>query len=141
MCDNKDKFCYVCSKYTINNYAIKINDEIITLFNYCFKVSARNLNSIYSPNIICKICLSNMRNHKSKNEQLKIKVPAQWRDPRNHPNDCFFCLTSIKGYTHQTRDKVSYNYGYSCTSPLLNAKRSPLVDNISNDALESTEEA
>ena len=120
--DKINQFCFVCSRFTIKNYAINIDLNIIKLYKKCFGISMRNVDSDFSPDIICKICLNMMERFVSGNGNLTIVKPAQWRDPRDpkdHDSECFACRTRTTGINHKHRDSIAYKYGYMCTKPVF----------------------
>ena len=31
-----------------------------------------------------------------------------WREPTNHANGCYFCLTKVSGYSKRTKSRIVY---------------------------------
>ena len=95
--------CFICAKFTVKEYQKVIDtDRIPKMYFEKFKKTMWNLGEDCSPTVICKICCNQLVN------TMKIKSPAEWRKFRNHPTDCYFCRTSLKGFNHKPRDKVKY---------------------------------
>lgn len=133
MCDQDiNRFCFICSLFTIKDYRVPIDIEIIKMFKECFDESMRNLDSDFSPDIICKICKNYIYKHLKEGKALPISSPARWRDPRIHPNDCFNCNTKTVGFNHKNRKSVKYFYGYACTASVFgsNNKLTPIEEEI-----------
>ena len=42
-----------------------------------------------------------------------------WREPKDHHQDCYFCLTKTKGFSFKQRDKITY--------PNLESARTPVT--------------
>ena len=40
---------------------------------------------------------------------MKFAISMIWREQRDHSTDCYFCLTSIKGYSMKTRHNIIYS--------------------------------
>jgi hypothetical protein len=45
---------------------------------------------------------------KRKEKQPEIGVPMVWREPKNHFDDCHFCIVNIIGINRNIHDKWSY---------------------------------
>ena len=49
---------------------------------------------------------------------MPFSVPMIWREPKDHYQDCYFCLTKTKGFSFKQRDKITY--------PNLDSARTPV---------------
>jgi hypothetical protein len=69
------------------------------------------------PNNVCKTCREHLRQwmHR-KRRHLKLSVPMVWREPKNHYDDCYFCLINLHG-AH--RKKKTYPDLESAKRPVL----------------------
>ena len=52
---------------------------------------------------------------------FNFAVPMVWREPRNHADDCYFCLTNITGFNASSRKKIKYPNLRSAMRPVLHS--------------------
>jgi hypothetical protein len=48
-----------------------------------------------------------------------------WREPKNHFNDCYFCLTKIAGFTKKNKSKITYPNCESAMKPVPHDETNP----------------
>ena len=51
---------------------------------------------------------------------MPFTQPMIWREPRNHYDDCYFCLTDTAGHRSKTKCTIKYADCESATKPVLN---------------------
>ena len=49
-----------------------------------------------------------------------------WREPRNHADDCYFCLTNITGFNAFSRKKIKYPNLQSAMRPVTHSDDLPV---------------
>ena len=75
-----------------------IFDVIKKAYLAYFGVKIGDQDKAWAPHIVCKICTEHLRQwNKGKRRSLKFGVSMIWREPTNHFDDCYFCLTKITG--------------------------------------------
>ena len=57
---------------------------------------------------------------------LPFAVPMVWREPKDHMNDCDFCLCNIKGYLVEKRGRIKYPNLSSAIRPVLHSDELPV---------------
>ena len=75
------------------------------------------------------------------NFAFNFPVPMVWREPRNHADDCYFCLTNITGFNASSRKKIKYPNLRSDMRPVPNSDDLPVPTPLVNkDLLSSLDE-
>ena len=57
---------------------------------------------------------------------LKFGIPMIWREPANHFDDCYFCMTNLVGYNKKTRKNILYPSIPSATRPIPHSDENPV---------------
>ena len=64
-----------------------------------------------------------------------------WREPRNHADDCYFCLTNITGFNASSRKKIKYLNLRSAMRPVPHSDDLPVpTPPINKEILSSSDE-
>ena len=64
-----------------------------------------------------------------------------WREPRNHADDCYFCLTNITGFNASSRKKIQYPNLRSAMRPVPHSDDLPVsTPPVNKDLLSSSDE-
>ena len=58
-----------------------------------------------------------------------------WREPRNHADDCYFCLTYITGFNASSRKKIKYPNLRSAMRPVPHSNDLPVLTPLVNKYL------
>ncbi|KAK9871529.1 hypothetical protein WA026_012902 [Henosepilachna vigintioctopunctata] len=68
-------------------------------------------------------------------------VPALWRESSNHFNDCYFCMTDIRGFTKKIKHNIKYPDVPSMSKPVLHREEMPPPLPLSKNEIKTTEES
>ena len=72
---------------------------------------------------------------------FNFAVPMVWREPRNHADDCYFCLTNITGFSASSRKKIKSPNLQSAMRPVPHSDDLPVLTPLVNkDLLSSSDE-
>ena len=83
-----------------------ITDFVKRAYLRYFGVKLGDQDKVWAPHIVCKTCTEHLRQWKNGNRcYLKVGVPMVWREPRNHHDDCYFCLVNIVGINQKNQSK------------------------------------
>jgi hypothetical protein len=74
-----------------------------------FGVKLGDQDKPWAPHIVCKTCKEHLHQWTNgKRSCLKFGVPMVWKKPKNHFDDCYFCIVIIIGINRNNHDKWSY---------------------------------
>ena len=58
---------------------------------------------------------------------MEVAVPMIWQKQRDHITNCYFCLTTSKGYNQRNRKKILYPNLPSAIRPVPNSADLPIA--------------
>lgn len=121
--NNPDTFCYICGTYVIKKFRKPLTAFVKKAYFDYFNIKIKELTVPWLPKIVCKLCVEHLRQWASgKRAHLKYSVPMIWSEPKNHLDDCYFCVVKLHGIN---RKKMTY--------PDLTSARRPIPH--SNDTM------
>lgn len=130
-------FCYICGEYTIKKCRKPITKSVQSAYFAYFNMEIKDLDKHWIPSIVCKMCSEHLRQwNNGKRRQLKFGVPMVWREPKNHYDDCYFCLVKLRGVN---RKKMIYPDLESAKRPLPHSEDVPVPTLGDLSDLSSTE--
>ena len=92
-------FCNICGEYTLTQNRRLINDNLKKLYFAYFGVHMGDQDKPWAPHIVCHTCREQFRQQSQWNRKgVPFAIPMVWREPLNHHDDCYFCLTNTKGF-------------------------------------------
>lgn len=133
-----DTFCYICGEYTFKENIRPISECVKKSYLDYFGVNLGDQDKSWAPHIVCNTCCVNLRQWtQGKRNRLKFGVPMVWREPRNHLDDCYFCLVSIAGINRKNRNKWQYPDLPSARRPIPHSEDVPIPKLIDSSELSS----
>lgn len=124
-----DSFCYICGEITFLAQKRKMTPIVKTAYEHYFGVKVGDQDKSWAPHICCNSCSVILREWlKNKNRAMAFAVPMVWREPTNHTDDCYFCLTPpIKqGLSMKKRGTVKYPNLPSALRPVPHSDTLPV---------------
>ena len=98
-CNDPDISYYICGYFTLSPQRRNINSFIKKIYLVYFGVPLGDQDKSWVPHQVCTTCVETLRSwSQGKNAKLKFGVPMVWREPKNHVDDCYFCLVNVKGF-------------------------------------------
>ena len=109
-CLNKaNSFYYVCGDFTTVAQRRKITSLLRATYFHYFDCIIGDQGLSWAPHICCKPCYNGLTAwFNGKKEAFNFAVSMVWREPRNHADDCYFCLINITGFNASSRKKIKY---------------------------------
>lgn len=106
--NNPNTFCYICGEYVVKKFRKPINDFVKKTYFEYFKIQITLLDRPWLPKIVCKLCAEHLRQWASgKRAHMKFSVPMIWSEPKNHFDDCYFCVVKLHGINKE-REHLPY---------------------------------
>ena len=143
-CKNSaDLFCYICGHYTTSDQKTVISSFVKRCYHAYFGCKLGDQDKPWAPHIVCKSCVENLRLWlKGKSKSLSFGVPMVWREPTNHGDDCYFCMTNMRGFSKKNKHKIVYPQCRSAILPAPHSEKIPVpIPPASLDELESSSES
>ena len=128
-CSDPDKFCYICGQYTFKKQRKAITDFVRKVHLAYFKVKLGDQDKPWAPHIVCKACVENLRKWTNGTlASLRFGVPMVWREPKNHFDDCYFCLVDLKGFNRHKKNSWNYPDLESARLPVPHCEEVPVPE-------------
>lgn len=128
ICVNKaDKFCYICGEVTAKAYQKPISSLVKKAYELYFGCKVGDQDKSWAPKVCCSSCSRTLTGWlKGTHKSMPFAVPMVWREPRNHVDDCYFCMTNIKGITSKTKRSIQYPNVPSAMRPVPHDNSLPI---------------
>ena len=142
-CNDPDMFCYICGCFTLPPQRRNINSFIKKIYLAYFKVPLGDQDKNWVPHQVCTTFVETLRSwSQGKNAKLKFGVLMVWREPKNHVNDCYFCLVNVKGFNKKNKQHLQYPNIHSTMRPIPHSDKVPVpiftkLPDIDEDQLRS----
>ena len=119
-------------------------------YHQYFGCKAGDQDNPWTPHICCNSCATALNEWlKKKRKVIPFAVPMIWREPTDHINDCYFCLTPSmkKGFNRKKTSLIKYPNIPSAIRPVPHCDELPIpepceeADLLSSDYAESRDES
>ena len=121
-----DSFCYICGEYVIERQKRNVTDFVKNAYKAYFGMVLGDQDKTWAPHIVCKTCVESLRGWTNGKLKLKFAVPMVWREPKNHYNDCYFCLNDMTGYNKNKKKTWKYPNLESAIRPVMHSEELPV---------------
>jgi hypothetical protein len=107
-CQNKlNSFCYICSKVALKLQRKPLLQLMRKGYDLYFGCKVRDQDKVWAPKICCSSCSRTLAGWLTGTHKLmRSALPMVWRQPREHLNNCYFCMTKITGFSRFSMHKM-----------------------------------
>ena len=118
-CNDPDIFCYICGCVTLPPQRRNINSFIKKIYLAYFGIPLGDQDKSWAPHTVCTTCVQTLKSwSQGKKAKLKFCVPKVWREPKNHVDDCYFCLINVKEFNKKNKQHLQYPNMHSAMRPI-----------------------
>ena len=98
------KFCYICGSYVFDSKVCQIDSFVKKLYFSYFQLKVGDQDKSFASHTACNTCVEGLCYwYDRKWKAMPFAIPMQWREQKNHYDDCYFCMVNVTGYN--TKDK------------------------------------
>ena len=127
--NDPDKFCYICREYIFKNQRKAITDFVRKIYLTYFKVKFGDQDKPWALHIVCKAYVQSLEKWTDGTlKSLKFGVPMVWREPKNHFNECYFCLMDLKGFNRPPKKNLKLPQFESGCQPVSHCEEVPVSE-------------
>lgn len=139
--NDPDGFCYICGEFIPIKQQRSITSSVEVLYEKYFNRELSNLKKPWVPNKICNTCRSGLTHWKNgTRNSMPFGIPTIWREPTNHADDCYFCLSNdgkkIASFNTKNKHSIKYANVQSVTRPSPHTPENPIPE-FKSKSLES----
>ena len=141
--NHPDIFCYICGSYASKEQRKPISAFVKRAYFTYFGVRVGDQDKQWAPHIACKTYVEHLHQWiNGKRRSLQFGVPTVWREPKNHHDDCYFCMVNIMGINRNNRRKWIYSDLESVRRPVPHSDEVsiPVFDHLT-ELIESSDES
>ena len=127
--NDPDVFCYICGSFITTKQSMSITYFVRKAYFGYFGMRLGDQDKTWAPHTVCRSCVENLRQWtKGIRKSLSFGIPMVWREPQNHVNDCYFCMTNISGFNAKTKSLITYPNLPSAIRPVPHSVEVPIPE-------------
>ena len=139
--NDPDVFCYICGEYIMEKQRFNVQDFTKKAYKAYFGMKLGDQDKCWAPHMVCKQCTETLRLWtQRKVKSMRFGIPMVWREPKNHHDDCYFCMNVMSGWNQNKKKSWHYPNIDSALRPVAHCPEIPvpvftsLPDLISDEA-------
>ena len=107
--NDPDIFCYIFGEYMKKENRFNVRDFTKRAYEAYFGMKLGDQDKQWAPSKVCKNCTDTLRLWpQSKVKAMRFGVPMVWRNPKNHHDDCYFCMVDMSGWNRHKKNLWYY---------------------------------
>ena len=147
--DSADNFCYTCGEFTVSLQKRVLTSRTRKAYHQHFDCKVGDQDKPWAPHICCSYSATGLNEwSKKKRKAMPFAVPMIWREPTDHVNDCYFCLTPSmkKRFNKKKKSLIEYPDLPPAIRPVTHSDQKPItepceIDLLCSDDAESIKES
>ena len=129
--NNPDVFCYFCGEYMMEKYRFNVRDFIKRAYEAYFGMKLGDQDKSWEPNKVCKHYTETLRFWTlRKVSSMRFGVPMVWCEPKNHHDDCYFCMVDMIGWNQRKKKNCYYSDIESARRPIPHCVEVPVFTSL-----------
>ena len=127
-CRNKpDVICYTCGTYMMAKYRFNVRNFTKRAYEAYFGIKLGDQDKSRALHKMCKHCTETLPLWtQGKVSSMRFGVSMVWIEPKNHHDDCYFCMVDMSGWNQQ-KNKGWYHLDIECARrPISYCAEAPL---------------
>jgi hypothetical protein len=132
------KFCGICGSYVFDTKVRQIDTFVKKRYFSYFQLKVGDQDKSFVPHIACNTCVEGLRYwYDGKRKTRPFAIPMQWREQKNHYDNCYFCMVNVAGYNKKTKKGITYPNLLSAIRPVPNGPDLPVPsppDNVGDES-------
>jgi hypothetical protein len=122
-----NSFCYICGEVVLKSQTKPLSQLVRKAYELYFGCEVGHEDKVLAPKVCCSSCSRTLAGRlKGTHKSVTFAVPMVWREPRDHLNDCYFCMTKITCFSRFSVHKIEYTTILSALRPVLHDESMPV---------------
>jgi hypothetical protein len=97
----------VCGELTFRSQRQNFTPLVKKRYELYFGCKMSDVDKSWAPHICCVTCVTLLTGWVNCLRQMPFAVLKVWKEPKDHPSDCYSCLTNIPEITYKSRQTVN----------------------------------
>jgi hypothetical protein len=87
----------------------QIDSFVKKLYFSSFQLKVGDQDKSFAPHIACSTCVERLCYwYDGKRKATPFAIPMQWREQKNHYDDCYFCMVNVGSYNKRGGEGITY---------------------------------
>jgi hypothetical protein len=121
----------LCLRHDPNKFALygsyvfdprvrQIDSLVKKLYFSYLQLKGGDQDKSFAPHTACNTCVEGLLYwYDAKRKAMPFAIPMQWREQKNHCDDCYFCMANVTGYNKKNKIGIKYPNLYQPYGPFL----------------------